>query len=124
MIRAFWTNRFCSLAWVPVLVLVLALHLPFSAQARMVRQANLTDPNTEEGEAGGADIVIDGDTIVVGASFEASEATGVDGDQTRNQSPGAGVAYVFKRSSTQCYMLLPFSQPSAFYRLRVPCPPA
>jgi hypothetical protein len=36
-----------------------------------------------------------GDTVVVGAVSEASNATGVNGNQASNSSPGSGAAYVF-----------------------------
>ena len=41
-----------------------------------------------------------GDTLVVGSLQEASNATGVNGDQTDNSAPDAGAAYVFVRSGT------------------------
>ena len=39
----------------------------------------------------------DGNTLVVGAKSEASDATGVNGDQANNSAPNSGAAYVFKR---------------------------
>lgn len=39
-----------------------------------------------------------GDTVIVGASFEASSATGVNGNQADNSAAGSGAAYVFVRS--------------------------
>ena len=41
----------------------------------------------------------DGDTLAVGAFGEASNATGIDGDQSNNDTDEAGAAYVFTRSS-------------------------
>ena len=41
-----------------------------------------------------------GDTVVVGAPFEDSSATGIDGDQTDNSAINAGAVYVFVRSGT------------------------
>ncbi len=53
-------------------------------------------------------MAISGDTIVVGASGESSNATGVNGNQTDNSSTGSGAAYVFVRSggvwSQQAYL--------------------
>lgn len=40
----------------------------------------------------------DGDVLAVGAPWEASAATGVDGDQTDDSCEGAGAVYVFERS--------------------------
>jgi hypothetical protein len=42
----------------------------------------------------------DGNTLAVGASGEASNAMGVNGDQTGNTAPYSGAAYVFKRSNS------------------------
>ena len=38
-----------------------------------------------------------GDTLAVGAPFEAGNATGINGDQTDNSAPNAGAVYVFTR---------------------------
>lgn len=40
----------------------------------------------------------DGDTMAVAAPYEASEATGIDGDQSNDSIPQAGAVYVFGRS--------------------------
>lgn len=40
----------------------------------------------------------DGDTLVVGAEYEASVATGIDGDQSDNSDYGNGAAYVYRRT--------------------------
>lgn len=45
-------------------------------------------------------VAISGDTIVVGAYGEASNATGVNGNESNNSLPFAGAAYVFVRSGT------------------------
>ena len=45
-------------------------------------------------------MAISGDTIVVGAVDERSNATGVNGNQTDTSLPGAGAAYIFIRSGT------------------------
>jgi len=50
-------------------------------------------------EFGGAlSISADGNTLAVGAKFEDSNATGINGDGANNSSNGAGAAYVFARS--------------------------
>lgn len=41
----------------------------------------------------------DGNILAVGSPNEASNATGVDGDQTNSMTPGAGAAFVFTRRS-------------------------
>jgi len=42
----------------------------------------------------------DGNTLAVGAKFESSMATVINGDDTDNNAPEAGAAYVFTRSGT------------------------
>ena len=45
-------------------------------------------------------MAVSGDTVVVGAYGEDSNATGVNGNQSDNSADGAGAAYVFVRSGT------------------------
>ena len=52
------------------------------------------------GDQFGHSVAISGDTLVVGARGESSDATGVNGDPTNDNSGGSGAAYVFKRSGT------------------------
>jgi hypothetical protein len=72
------------------------------------QQAYLKASNTEVEDQFGRFVAISGDTIVVGAQFEDSNATGVDGDQSDNSANRAGAAYVFTRSgniwSQQTYL--------------------
>ena len=64
------------------------------------QQAYLKASNTETSDSFGWAVAIDGDTVVVGARLEASNATGVDGNQADNSANGSGAAYVFTRSGT------------------------
>ena len=64
------------------------------------QQAYLKASNTEGIDQFGSAVAIFGDTIVVGARDEASNATGVNGNQADNSAAGAGAAYVFVRSGT------------------------
>jgi SAM-dependent methyltransferase len=64
------------------------------------QQAYLKASNTQAFDKFGYDVAVSGDTIVVGAPFEASNATGVNGDQSNNDVMNAGAAYVFVRSVT------------------------
>ena len=43
----------------------------------------------------GWSLAISGDTLVVGALSENSNATGINGDQSDNSAPVSGAAYVF-----------------------------
>lgn len=62
------------------------------------QQAYLKASNSEGGDSFGWSVDISGDRIVVGASQESSQATGVDGNQSDNSQHWAGAAYVFDRS--------------------------
>jgi hypothetical protein len=65
-----------------------------------VQQAYLKASNTEANDQFGTSVAISGDTIVVGAVGEDSNAFGVNGLQTNNSDAQAGAAYVFVRSGT------------------------
>jgi hypothetical protein len=58
--------------------------------------AYLKASNTDAGDNFGMKVAIWRNTIVVGALNEASNATGVNGDQGDNSAPGAGAVYVFR----------------------------
>jgi hypothetical protein len=61
-------------------------------------KAYLKASNTGEEDLFGLSVAISGDTIVVGAGSEDSDAVGVDGDGGNDDAPDAGAAYVFARS--------------------------
>ena len=64
------------------------------------QQAYLKASNTGAEDAFGESVAISGDTAVVGARGEGSNATGVNGNQSNNSAGGAGAVYVFTRSGT------------------------
>jgi hypothetical protein len=64
------------------------------------QQAYLKASNTEANDLFGGAVAVSGDTVIVGAYWEDSNATGVNGNQTNNSSSDAGAAYVFVRSGT------------------------
>jgi len=64
------------------------------------QQAYLKASNTGGGDWFGASVAVSGDTIVVGAFGESSNATGVNGNQADNSASDSGAAYVFVRSGT------------------------
>ncbi|MCF7675508.1 MAG: choice-of-anchor D domain-containing protein, partial [Akkermansiaceae bacterium] len=72
------------------------------------QQAYLKASNTGTGDCFGGSVAVSGDTVVVGAQYEDSNATGVDGNQNDNSASHAGAAYVFERSgsnwSQQAYL--------------------
>jgi uncharacterized delta-60 repeat protein len=68
--------------------------------ATWYQQAYLKASNSGAGDLFGVSVAVSGDTVVVGANNEASNATGVNGDGTNNSASYSGAAYVFTRSGT------------------------
>ncbi len=64
------------------------------------QQAYLKASNPAAMDTFGHSVACSGDTVVVGASFEDSGATGVNGNQADGSSANSGAAYVFVRSGT------------------------
>ncbi len=64
------------------------------------QQAYLKASNTGAGDYFGGSVAASGDTVAVGATFEASNGTGVNGDQNNDNAPESGAVYVFVRSGT------------------------
>jgi cobalamin biosynthesis Mg chelatase CobN len=64
------------------------------------QQAYLKASNTGVGDYFGTSVSISGDTIVMSAENEDSNATGVNGDQSNNNATNSGAAYVFVRNET------------------------
>ena len=62
------------------------------------QQAYLKASNTGADDSFGTAVAASGDTLVVGASREDSQATGVNGDGSDNSASASGAAYVFVRS--------------------------
>ncbi|RYF00370.1 MAG: hypothetical protein EOO32_07110 [Comamonadaceae bacterium] len=76
------------------------------ASAPLAMNANLaigyikaSNPDRADHFAESMAVSEDGNTLVVGATAEASNAAGVNGDQTNNALRGAGAVYVFTRSA-------------------------
>ncbi len=66
----------------------------------LAQQAYLKASNTDAGDEFGRMVAVDGDTAVVGAWAEDSNATGVGGNEADNSAADAGAVYVFVRSGT------------------------
>src|SRR5690606_38350714 len=64
------------------------------------QQAYLKASNTGVDDRFGWSVSISGDTVVVGAPYEDSNAVGVNGDQSNNDATNSGAAYVFVRNGT------------------------
>ncbi|MCZ8240149.1 MAG: FG-GAP repeat protein [Leptospiraceae bacterium] len=85
-------------------------------------QAYLKAPNAEAGDVFGYSVSISGDTIVVGANFEASNQTTITNGATassNNSADDSGAAYVFVRSgsnwSNQAYLKAPNAEASDYF---------
>ena len=77
--------------------------------------------NTDPGDSFGAGIALsdDGRTLAVSARAEASNATGVNGNQADNSSANSGAVYVFRRTSNgwrqEAYLKAGVNQPGQFF---------
>jgi nicotinamide mononucleotide (NMN) deamidase PncC len=69
------------------------------------QQAYLKAGNTEAGDSFGYAVSLsaDGNTLAVGAWAEASNATGIGGDQGNNDTANAGAVYVFVRDESDTW---------------------
>ena len=59
------------------------------------QQSYIKASNTDAGDSFGRSVTLSGDTMAVGALFEESAATGIDGDQSDNSAGGGGAVYVY-----------------------------
>ncbi len=64
------------------------------------QQAYLKASNAEAGDFFGTSVALSPSMLVVGATYEASNATGVNGNQSDNSDYGAGAAYAFARNTS------------------------
>jgi hypothetical protein len=65
--------------------------------AAFAQQAYIKASNTESGDFFGISVALDGNTLVVGASYEDSGAAGLNGDQLDNSLSNSGAVYIFAR---------------------------
>ena len=66
------------------------------------QQAYIKASNTGDSDRFGSTVAIsgDGNTLAVGATWESSNATGINGDQSNNSSFASGAVYVFTRTGS------------------------
>jgi hypothetical protein len=64
------------------------------------QQARLTASNAESGDQFACAVALDGDSLIVGAAGESSNATGINANAADNSAPQAGSAYLFRRTGT------------------------
>ena len=79
-----------------------AVYVFVRSEGSWQQQAYLKASNTEPGDIFGTAVSLsaDGDTLAIGAGFEDSTATGINGDQNDNSARDAGAVYVFVRSES------------------------
>jgi hypothetical protein len=65
------------------------------------QQAYVKASTPGAGDNFGSSVALFGDTLAVGAPGEASNATGVNGNEADNSAGGSGAAYVFVRTGTE-----------------------
>ena len=73
-----------------------ALYMYGRNKDQWVMSGLIKSTNSETQDSFGWGIALHGDTIVSSAPGEASDATGVQGDQASNALPSAGAAYIFR----------------------------
>jgi FG-GAP repeat/S-layer homology domain len=71
---------------------------PLTIDPTFTQQAYVKASNTDSVDFFGNDVAIDGNTMVVGAHWEASNAPGVNGNEADDSLPKSGAAYVFVRT--------------------------
>ena len=72
---------------------------PLTIDPSFTQQAYLKASNMEGGDRFGVAVAVSGDLLAVGAQYEKSNATGINGDQSNNfTGGGAGAVYVFVRN--------------------------
>ena len=71
------------------------------------QKSYLKASNTDADDRFGSAVSVSGDTLVVGADGESSDATSVNGDQANNSAGASGAGYVFSVTTIQ-NLFLPF----------------
>ncbi len=64
------------------------------------QEAYVKASNTEAQDTFASSVALSGDTLAVGAWRDSSNATGIDGDQSNNDTAASGAVYVFERTGT------------------------
>ncbi len=79
-----------------------AVYVFTRAGTTWTQEAYIKASNTQASDQFGEFLTVaaDGNTLAVSARWEASEATGIDGNQAGSGAPGAGAVYVFTRAGT------------------------
>src|SRR5690606_14210264 len=64
-------------------------------EAEFIQEAYIKASNTGTGDRFGYSVALAGDTLAVGAPYEASSAAGIDGDEEDDGAAEAGAVYVY-----------------------------
>ena len=96
-----WFGRSVSLYGDTLAVGANAVYVFVRSGSQWSQQAYLKASNTGAYNDFGSSVSLYGDTLAVGADGEASNATGVNGNQADNSAPSSGAVYVFARSGSQ-----------------------
>jgi hypothetical protein len=82
------------------LAVVAAIGFSSSSPAAPAQKSYVKASNTGPGDLFAASVAVSGDTMVIGATHEASNASIVNGNQNDNSAPASGAAYVLVRNGT------------------------
>jgi hypothetical protein len=87
------------------------------------QQAYVKASNTNAADQFGRSVAVSGDTLAVGARYEQSAATGINGNQADNSAFASGAVYVFQRSGSvwaqQAYVKASNTDKSDFFGIAV-----
>lgn len=96
-----------------------AVYVFVNIDNKWTQQAYIKASNTKEYNIFGSNVSISGDTIIVGADWESSDARGVNGDQNNTLSADSGAVYVYHREnktwSQQAYIKSPLNRRCASF---------
>ena len=79
------------------------------------QRAYLKASNTQAGDNFGNSVAISGDTVLVGALSESSNATGINGSQTDNSASRSGASYVFPLTFADVNVTVNSSRPGLLF---------
>ncbi len=98
-----------------------AVYVFVNSGSGWLQQAYIKASNTYSGDNFGISVALSGDghTLAVGAPFEDSAATAINGNQTSRTASNAGAVYVFRRSGTawtqQAYIKPGNTYPASYF---------